>query len=95
MALSKSSSDKAFEILTEINGGFGGYEIDHDNPNKLGLIMTNDLKSDGEFERIVLNIRDITPEQVELFERRKREVPNSSIFRTLKDQPDVTCIGWF
>ena len=95
MALSKKSAAKAFEILTDINGGFGGYEVDYHNPDRLGIILADDLKADGGFERIVLNVRNITPEQAELFEKRKREVPNSFIFRTLKDQPNVTCIGWF
>ncbi|MEO9849222.1 MAG: hypothetical protein ABJF65_00225 [Reichenbachiella sp.] len=95
MGLSREATNTAFEILTEINGGFGGYEVDYHDPDKLGIIMTNDMRSDGSVERAVLNVREITPEQVEIFEKRKEEVPNSSIYRTLEDQPDVTCIGWF
>ena len=51
-----------------------------------------DNPHNGGYESVWTNIENATPEQIEKFNRRKHEVPNSSILDT---KGSVTCFGWF
>jgi hypothetical protein len=96
MALSKESVKTAWNILHEINPKANNSWIkDHDPEDefKEDYIIGYDKKADDGWENVFLNVRDITPEQLAIFERRKSEVPNSSFCRD--EGNGITCLGWF
>lgn len=99
MALSKDNVEKAWKILNNINPLAKNsfieevVKLDDENSFKTDTILGYDPKSDGGWENIFMNVKNITPEQLEKFEQRKREVHNSSFN---KDEGNgITCIGWF
>lgn len=97
MALSKENVKRAWYILNEINpkannSWIQDYEKDDDGVI-LNTILGCDRKYDDGWENVLMYIKDITPEQEAIFERRKKEVHNSSFKR---DEGDgITCLGWF
>lgn len=96
MALSWESVQKAWFILHEINPLASNSWIklyDDGNPLEENLIIGVDKKSDDGWENVFINIRNITAEQMAIFERRKKEIPNSSFVRNKGD--GITRIGWF
>jgi hypothetical protein len=99
MALSKQSVETACKILVEINPvvQFGNsvpiHPFDPNNEFQQNVVLGLDLKADGGYENIILNVRGITDEQLNLFHEMKRQVPNSSICRDLGN--GITRIGWF
>jgi hypothetical protein len=95
MALSKNSAQKAFSILSKLNGGSEAFDIQNDVSLRTGIILVSDPKTDGGFESVALQIRNITTNQLEFFESRKKEVPNSSVVRKLEEDNEITRIGWF
>lgn len=94
MALNNRSVEKAKSILAEIAGWKGSpyNEYNEKDPYATNTILVYGRTGDG-WESVFLNIRNITPDQLEIFERRKNEVPNSSFQREYEDS--ITRIGWF
>ncbi|MFI5141931.1 MAG: hypothetical protein ACHQII_06205 [Bacteroidia bacterium] len=96
MALCKQAVEKAWYVLNTINPkANNSFICPHDKHDefKTDTIIGIDKKSDGGWENVFMNVKDITAEQLEIFEARKKEVPNSSF---IKDEGDgITCIGWF
>jgi len=96
MALSKENVQKGWRILNEVNPMANNSfisEFDPEDPFRENLIIGEDKKSDGGWECIFLNIINITPDQISIFERRKNEVHNSSFFNYKGN--GITRIGWF
>jgi len=96
MALSESSVLKAWRILNEINPAANNSFISHydeDEPLRLDAIIGYDRKSDGGWENVFINVRNISQEQLETFKSRAREIPNSFF---IDDKGNgITRIGWF
>jgi len=90
MALSKSNVAKARNILIEVER-----IQDHDevNPYRTGCIIGFGKKTDGGWENVYINVKDITPGQLRIFESRKEEIGNSSFCD--KKEGDITRIGWY
>lgn len=96
MALSWESVKKAWYILNEINPLASNSWVrlyDEENPLEENMIIGVDPKADDGWENIFINVKNITGDQLAIFERRKREVPNSSFIRNKGD--GITRIGWF
>lgn len=94
MALNNQSVEKAKEILAEVAGWQGPFfkQFDEKKPLDTGTIKVYGKTGDG-WENVFLNVKNITQDQLEIFERRKNEVRNSSFKDELED--GVTRIGWF
>lgn len=94
MALNNRSVEKAKDILAQIAGWKAPFynEYQKDNPLDTSTILVAGNVGDG-WENVFLNVKDITAEQLAIFERRKSEVPNSSFKQNLEN--NITCIGWF
>lgn len=102
MGLSISSCQKAFEILSKINpkvskqnGELKDYGmLSEDNPNikKVNVVFGYDRKSDGSWENVFMNIRNITKKQSAMFEELKGGIHNTSFCQKPKD--GITCLGW-
>ena len=96
MALSKDAVRKAWNILNEINPKANNSfiaEQDLKDEFREDYIIGYDKKYDDGWENVFMNVRNITPEQLAIFERRKEEVPNSSFCRN--EGNGITCLGWF
>jgi hypothetical protein len=96
MALSSNSVQKAWSILNTINPKANNSFIesyDEENPLKEDAIIGISPKSDGGWENVFINVKDITPEQEAIFEQRKSEVFNSSFKRN--EENGITRLGWF
>ncbi len=93
MALSHQSVFKAKQILSSIGNLSGaGLEATEDNYESTGIILLEGCKHDGGYESVYINIQSISNEQLDEFELRKNEIPNSSINRS---KGSLTTIGWF
>lgn len=97
MALSKSSVEKAWQILKAVNPdahySFIQQWDSEDHEWETDVILGVDRKIDGGWENVFMNIKNITPDQLALFNARKGEIHNSSF---VKEESDgITCIGWF
>jgi hypothetical protein len=95
MALSKSSCKKAFEIfaaLTTINNKTPLLRTE-DNQYHEQKVIGIDKKQDGGWECLFINIKDVTPEQLQVWEQRKGEVHNSSSNREV--QPGITRLYFY
>ena len=96
MALSWESVKKAWHIINEINPDANNSwikEYDPEDDLEENKIIGVDKKQDDGWENIFVNIKDITPEQMAIFESRKKEVPNSSFIRDKGE--GITRLGWF
>ena len=95
MALSYRSFQKARNILGEVRGdNFTGYSVyDPERPHRQHMIIISSENVDGGVESVHLNVKDITPEQLDIFNRRNEEIGNNSICREV--EPGITRIGWF
>jgi hypothetical protein len=96
MALSSESVRKAWYILHEINPNARNSFIkqyDEADPLEEDTIIGVDRKADDGWENIFLNVKGLTADQLATFNRRKKEVPNSSFIRDKGD--GITRIGWF
>lgn len=94
MALSRESYIKAKQILEDVaeeKSFLAGKTATKENEWQVGYLML-DNPHNGGYESVWTNIENATPEQIEKFNRRKHEVPNSSILDT---KGSVTCFGWF
>lgn len=99
MALSKDSCDKAFYIFRDIllkrglpiNSWIKKY--DPEDPLLENFIIGFDRKLDEGWENVFINLKDITKEELALFDSRKKEVPNSSFVRDKGE--GITRIGFF
>ena len=95
MALSRESYIKAKQILEDVaevgNSFLAGKEATKENEWQVGYLLL-DNPHNGGYESVWTNIENATEEQIEKFNRRKEEVPNSSI---LDMKGNVTCFGWF
>ena len=97
MALSYQSYIKAKDILEDVaqvgESFLPGYlaktEDDAWKPNRL---ISEGEKSDGGKESVWTVIENPTNEQIKIFERRKKEIHNSSIF---KRKNNLAMFGWF
>ena len=95
MALPKENVYKAKEILAAVAGfkkPITG-NFNKDDPYETGKILLYDRKYDGGWENVILNVHNITPAQLELFNKRKSEVRGNTSF--VSKYPDgITRIGW-
>lgn len=110
MALSKESVKAGIKILKKINSArtlkLKHYVKGEDDIFSLNYIYCIGEMSDGGFENVFTNVEDITPNQMELWEKLKGEVPNSSMTDKLEEddypyfwkkekKTNITRIGWF
>ena len=95
MALSEKSVELACEILAAVNPAISTNIVlfNPDDEFRTDAILGQSLKADGGYESIVLNVRGLGQGQMELFNRSKNLIPNSSICRDLGN--GITRIGWF
>lgn len=97
MALNRENVHKAWYILNEINpNARNSFVADFKNLRdqlQEDTIIGYGKKSDDGWENIFMNVKEISPEQLEIFERRKKEVHNSSFID--REENGVTRIGWF
>ena len=96
MALSKTSVQKAWEILNEINPlANNSFVAEHDENNKYqeNMILGFGRKEDGGWENIFMNIRHITVEQRGLFEDLRHKISNTSFIDDM--EYGYTRLGWF
>lgn len=98
MGLSKKSVENAWYILNDINHKANNSFIQSHSEFELPIentILGYDKKSDGSWENVFMYIKNITKEQLEIFEIRKEEISNTSFTKKLKDEySEYTCIGW-
>lgn len=94
MALSVESFNKAKSILEEIAGHpLPGMEVSSESEEwKEGFLLFEGKQSCGGWESVWVNIKTPNAQQVDIFYRRKHEVPNSHML-SVKD--DLLCLGWF
>ncbi|MGL4805639.1 MAG: hypothetical protein ACRC26_04770 [Bacteroidales bacterium] len=115
MALNNESVKKAVSILKKINPGASvvKHKVYERYNRKTSYAETDkiyclDEKSDCGYENVFMNIENISDQQRELFEEMKKEVPNSSFMRAIKEcdcasweewkvkkHQDITTLGWF
>lgn len=96
MALSKASCDKAFYIFRDMMGKIGSswvQELDKENALLLGYMLGSGRKHDDGWEGVCCNIQSPTKEQYEMWEARKKEVPNTSFFEEITD--GIVRFGFF
>lgn len=97
MALSKESVVQAWQVLKAVNPAIRNSFIQEFNPaddqKREDIVFGLDRKSDDGWENVFTNIKHITPQQLALFDERKKEVHNSSFAQPEKE--GITCIGWF
>lgn len=96
MALNKHNVEKAWYILNEVNPNARNSfinEYDESDPLKEDTIIGVDRKSDDGWENVFINVRNITQDQLDIFNNRKKEVSNSSFIRKKGD--GITRIGFF
>lgn len=99
MALNKRSVDAAISILSEMDPDCkGNYEIHNedahtDDPKVLHTILLHGQKSDGGFENVYMQIKDIGLWELNIFIKRKDEVHNSYFITAV--EKGLTRIGWF
>lgn len=96
MGLSVESVKIAWYILNEINPKANNSFIqtyDKEDEFKEDTIIGFDKKSDDGWENIWMNVKDITPAQIKIFEAKKDDVGNSSFMRHKIN--GITRIGWF
>lgn len=97
MALSNQSVTNAIEILREVNPRARLEEREWSEAERgltpENVIIAYDRKGDGGFENVLIYVRDITPEQIEIFDSQKEKVHNSAIFRD--EGNGITVVGWF
>ncbi len=94
MALNNRSVEKAKEILAEVAGWKAPFYnlYNEKNPLDTKTILVYGQTGDG-WENVFINIKNITPEQMEIFNKRKDEIHNSSFQDELEE--GITRIGWF
>jgi hypothetical protein len=96
MALSKSSVQKAKEILKLINTRATTVEFEvydrNSEYNEPDILYLVDKKADGGFESVFTHIENIGTVLRELWDEHKRAIPNTFTERT---EGDITRIGWF
>jgi hypothetical protein len=96
MALSQTSVRKAVNIFEEIAGPLKSAFIEQgqtDNRYDQQKLIGSDKKEDGGWESIFINIKDISNEQLELWDSRKTQINNSSFCNEV--QPGITRIGFY
>ncbi|QKX07775.1 hypothetical protein HN014_22510 (plasmid) [Aquimarina sp. TRL1] len=96
MGLSKRSVAKAKEILSEIietdcikELPYGKWEC-----KDTEIILCYDRKSDGGYENVFVNVKNISEDQKNHFNTRKKEIGNSSFLKD-PDENNITTLGWF
>lgn len=101
MALSREACNKAFYLFRDIISEGGGriksswiadYEKEEDKfitDYMIGI----DRKADDGWENVFINVKDITPGQLRIWNERKREIPNSSFEKA--HPKGITRIGFF
>ncbi|SEC66251.1 hypothetical protein SAMN04489761_3433 [Tenacibaculum sp. MAR_2009_124] len=96
MGLSKSSVIKAKKILSEIIETDCIKELPYGkwDCKDTKIILCYDKKSDGGYENVFINIKDISEDQKEYFNTRKNEIGNSSFLKE-PDENNLTALGWF
>lgn len=112
MALDKDSVKLGISILKKINKGASVVKYENFDRKTacvdIDKIYCVDEKYDDGYENVFTNIENMTPEQIEIWDQLKKEVPNTSFRDKLeeKDYPssaqwikekdrNITCIGWF
>ncbi|MGZ3867364.1 MAG: hypothetical protein ACXVC2_12680 [Bacteroidia bacterium] len=102
MGLSKTSVELAWYILNEINPKANNSFIqdtqgDEAAQKREDKILGFDKKSDGGYENVFMNVRNISEQQLEIWERRKGEIGNSpfSDTKSISGDPNVRTLGWF
>lgn len=100
MALSKNSVDIAINILKAINISplvnvqkCKVYDR-NDNYASVNQIYCIDEKADLGFENVIINIENISEEQLNTWNELKGSVPNSSM-TDLLEGTNITRIGWY
>jgi hypothetical protein len=97
MALHRDEVAKAIALLKEINNGSSAWEDVSETSRRNNIVpgkmVFQDEKSDGGWEAIDLDIENITPEQMSIWEAGKGKIHNSSFIQ--KHPGNVTRIGFF
>ena len=95
MALNFESVCKAKQILQDIEGSEICFDvIDDENEYQTGIVLGHGRKGDGGWEHIFLNVRNVTVEQLAMFEQKKHDIPNSS-FKSYIPEKGIIRLGWF
>jgi hypothetical protein len=93
MALPGENVKIALSVLQDIFGKLPYVNYDQKNEFQTGAILLASRIQDG-YEGIYLNVKNITPEQLAEFNRRRTEVNGNSSFVD-RGPDDITAIGWF
>jgi hypothetical protein len=107
MALSKRSVDTAWTLFRDIlyagprptdgdriiNSFIGEYEDTEENKSKRNFVFGEGLKSDGGWECVFINIRDISADQIRLWTEGNGNIPNTAFSRSLGN--GITRLGFF
>jgi hypothetical protein len=103
MALCKQAVDKAWWLFRDIlfaeNMRINSFveqfdKNDPDDADTIGFVFGNDEKKDHGWENVFIQLRDFTPRQREIWENRKKAVPNSSFVHE-PNEHGVWQIGFF
>ena len=94
MALHHRNVEKAMHIIAEMMGWEAPFfdEANEDDPTRTGSILVSGRTGDG-WESVFINVRDITDEQLEFFEKRRYEIHNTSWVENPEE--GITRLGWF
>ena len=95
MALSHQSCKKAIEIfksIAEVKKTSIQKRTEENQYNE-NIVLGIGKKIDGGWESVFINIKTATVEQLNEWNRRKREIPNSSSMHVV--QPGIWRIGFF
>jgi hypothetical protein len=97
MALHRNEVQKAFNLFTNICSNLKFFEVqqrDEKNQYDENLMIGQGHKQDDGWESVFVNIRDITPEQMKIWEEGKVRIRNSS-FTHEGTHPGITRLGFF
>ncbi len=96
MALSKKTVQEACKILKAVQPNIGklrSVQLHTPEAEQQNAILGYDRKSDGGWENIWMNVKDITLDQLYLFDRLKDNIRNTSYIKSEKN--GITEIGWY
>ena len=95
MALSRSSCENAISLFEEICYIKNQEILQRDEFNQYaeGYVIGIDKKEDGGWESLFINIKNITADQLKVWEKRKQGIRNSSSNHEV--QPGITRLGFY
>jgi hypothetical protein len=95
MALSSSSCLKAISVFETIAPVTNSHPLFRTEENQYdeNVVLGIGFKADGGWENLFINVRDITTEQLDIWQTVKKEIPNSSSQREV--QPGLTRLYFF